>query len=226
MIPLTCDHCDKNLRLRDELAGKRIKCPGCGKALNVPLPGEDEEEEAPPPAKPAHFTAAKPARARDDDDDIGDETIPIKRSARKPNPVFLILGLALGLGGLVAMSACIVFAKQANDKVEDELGEKRHIVNRLQEEFDNIANAKWAPEEQKKKRLEEIEAAKREIENFPRSEVREWTMYAIISGVVFVVGFGIRGYYHFAMKKWHANAPGIGKKRKGRDDDEDDEDLE
>jgi hypothetical protein len=36
---VTCPGCGKNLRARPELAGKKVKCPQCGKAVLVPQPG-------------------------------------------------------------------------------------------------------------------------------------------------------------------------------------------
>ena len=63
MIPLTCDHCDKNLRLRDELAGRRIKCPGCGGVLTVPLLDNDDDDAPPPKKKEVAFTPVKPSRS-------------------------------------------------------------------------------------------------------------------------------------------------------------------
>lgn len=36
MMAFPCPHCAKRLRIKDELAGKKVKCPGCGKALPVP----------------------------------------------------------------------------------------------------------------------------------------------------------------------------------------------
>lgn len=49
--------CGKTLRVRDDLAGERVKCPVCGEIRNVPLDSmsvfvddaEEEEEEAPVP---------------------------------------------------------------------------------------------------------------------------------------------------------------------------------
>jgi hypothetical protein len=38
-IGVVCRSCDRSINLKDELAGRRIKCPGCGKVLAVP----DEE---------------------------------------------------------------------------------------------------------------------------------------------------------------------------------------
>src|SRR5438094_511236 len=108
MIQLTCDHCEKNLRLRDELAGRRIKCPGCGGTLTVPLLDEQGDDMPPPKKKEPAFTPVKPAPARqisdDDDEDDADMRMAKGKKAGKPSPIFLILGLILGLGGLVAMS--------------------------------------------------------------------------------------------------------------------------
>jgi len=41
MIAFSCAHCDKALRVKDELAGKRAKCPACGKPITVPNPSEN-----------------------------------------------------------------------------------------------------------------------------------------------------------------------------------------
>jgi hypothetical protein len=62
VIEATCGSCGKKLRVRDEHAGKRAKCPGCGVVVEVPaaavfLPidaGEPSREPAsgPPPTTP------------------------------------------------------------------------------------------------------------------------------------------------------------------------------
>src|SRR5262245_24951114 len=36
MIALHCPTCHKKLSIKDELAGKKIKCPGCGNPIAVP----------------------------------------------------------------------------------------------------------------------------------------------------------------------------------------------
>jgi formylglycine-generating enzyme required for sulfatase activity len=40
MIAFTCASCRKRLSARDEQAGKRVKCPGCGQAVTVPQGSE------------------------------------------------------------------------------------------------------------------------------------------------------------------------------------------
>ncbi len=44
-IDFTCK-CGKQLRARDDQAGKRIQCPACGRALVAPQPAEQAEEQA------------------------------------------------------------------------------------------------------------------------------------------------------------------------------------
>jgi hypothetical protein len=42
---ITCPSCNKTLNVRDELAGKRIKCPACTATLAVPAPSAAPEKE-------------------------------------------------------------------------------------------------------------------------------------------------------------------------------------
>src|SRR5262245_13517509 len=41
-ISIQCD-CGRSLRLKDHLAGVRVKCPSCSKPIDVPRPGDVEE---------------------------------------------------------------------------------------------------------------------------------------------------------------------------------------
>ncbi len=52
MIALTCLHCDKNLKVKDELAGKKVRCPQCKQALEVPVPSSEDATVAPNGAHP------------------------------------------------------------------------------------------------------------------------------------------------------------------------------
>jgi RsiW-degrading membrane proteinase PrsW (M82 family) len=61
-IPIACS-CGKSLKVKDEYAGKRVKCPGCGQPLSVPAKSEEthslpidtgsDTPPAPPPDEPA-----------------------------------------------------------------------------------------------------------------------------------------------------------------------------
>jgi len=68
-ISLTCE-CGKKLAVKDELAGKRVKCPGCGDLLTVPSLSEKE------PVK-------RPATAAADDEEDQDEERPLKKKKKK-----------------------------------------------------------------------------------------------------------------------------------------------
>jgi hypothetical protein len=78
-ISLSCT-CGKTLQVKDELAGRRIKCPACAIVLSVPAPEpeiledlEDAEVHVPPKKK-------KRAEAEDDADDR-----PKKKKKKKKN---------------------------------------------------------------------------------------------------------------------------------------------
>lgn len=82
-MPITFNcTCGKSLRVADEHAGKRIKCPGCQAVCTAPAPKaepkfevvEDEPQErlaAPAPAKARPKPAAKPQPRDEEDDDPG-----------------------------------------------------------------------------------------------------------------------------------------------------------
>ncbi|MBY0227774.1 MAG: DUF1559 domain-containing protein [Gemmataceae bacterium] len=68
-IEFDCTECDRHLRVKDEMAGKRVKCPECQEVLKVPDAEAPEERPAERirTGKPAPKKAA-PARSRDEDD--------------------------------------------------------------------------------------------------------------------------------------------------------------
>jgi hypothetical protein len=79
-IDFTCEHCGKKARLKDEFAGKRIKCPGCKEAVSIP----EEEDEAPPPKRAATRPSKPepPAKRKGRDEDDEEEEQP-RKAARK-----------------------------------------------------------------------------------------------------------------------------------------------
>ena len=67
-ITISCP-CGKKLRVADEHAGKRVKCPACQAVSTVPAPEPEPEFEIVEPApKPVARPVARP-RVDDDDDD-------------------------------------------------------------------------------------------------------------------------------------------------------------
>ena len=59
-IAISCETCDWKGRVKDELAGKKGKCPSCGEPIPIPKKG------TPPPI---------PTRAVDDAPDVVDDDI-------------------------------------------------------------------------------------------------------------------------------------------------------
>ena len=45
-ISVSCDSCGKQLKVKDDAAGKRVKCPGCGKAVQIPQSDDVMDAEA------------------------------------------------------------------------------------------------------------------------------------------------------------------------------------
>ena len=65
-ISVSCD-CGARLKVRDEAAGKRVKCPKCQAAIQVPQaesPPEPELQIVDEPAAPPEPAAAPPSRSR------------------------------------------------------------------------------------------------------------------------------------------------------------------
>src|SRR5438477_8429795 len=66
-MPITFDcACGKTLRVNDDLAGRKARCPACQAVVDIPAPAADPgfevvEDAAPPPAKPL---LARPVLAR------------------------------------------------------------------------------------------------------------------------------------------------------------------
>jgi len=61
-IALSCP-CGKNISVKDEAAGKQVRCPACGKALRIPSE-EAAENVAASSVRGKPATPARPSRAR------------------------------------------------------------------------------------------------------------------------------------------------------------------
>ena len=251
MIAHSCPKCDKQLRLRDDLAGKKIKCPDCGKVLTIPEPDEDEapprkspppkakrprdeEDDEPPPRKkrPRDEDEDDAEEDEDEEDDEDDRRGKKKKKGDgpgKPSILLMIAGMALAIGGLIAMSAFIVFAKWAGDEADN----KESNISSLKQEADQAEKRLTAPQmtEASKKHFEgqvkKYADARADIDNNYRPKVKRNILVAVLFGVIFLIGVGVRGYHHFAMRRWYNDHHGVGKKSKKkrrRDEDEDDDD--
>jgi hypothetical protein len=114
-INVVCD-CGKETKVKDELAGKKIKCPGCQSVLTVPEAG-DEVATGPPPRTGARAAAdedvaagspragKRPAFA-DEEDDEESEREPKrgkKKKAAKNSKTMLFAAIG---GGVVLLGCC------------------------------------------------------------------------------------------------------------------------
>jgi hypothetical protein len=76
-IELVCGACGKDLKVKDDLIGKKVKCPGCQTIIRIPDPAA-----AAPPARPAREPArgaprrAAPGRRRERDPARDDDPAP------------------------------------------------------------------------------------------------------------------------------------------------------
>lgn len=62
-IAVECTECSQTLRLRDELAGKRIRCPKCSAVVTVPGPATARRKQS-PPARSSKQSAWKSSATR------------------------------------------------------------------------------------------------------------------------------------------------------------------
>src|SRR5688572_4689473 len=63
MISFTCSHCGKKLKVKDELAGKKVKCPGCAQSVSVPEQATGaESSKSNGPARAADVDLTVPPR--------------------------------------------------------------------------------------------------------------------------------------------------------------------
>jgi hypothetical protein len=95
-VQLTCAGCKTTLKVRDDLAGRKVKCPKCAAVLTVPdegqdateiIPGPDEAVTAAPRPAPAKSKPVKKPSAaiksRRDDPDDEDDDRPRRRPAKR-----------------------------------------------------------------------------------------------------------------------------------------------
>lgn len=133
-IRVECE-CGKVLRLKDELAGKRVRCPGCGDPLSVPADEEpleleladepprkrslrDEEDEDRPrrPGITARRAADEddeptPRRRPDPDEDEAEDEPRPRKKKKKRRPASSYSGVNAGsiLAGIGMMVGSVVW---------------------------------------------------------------------------------------------------------------------
>jgi predicted Zn finger-like uncharacterized protein len=119
-IAFSCPECDRSMKVKDDLAGKKVKCPGCETVIAVPDPSTRVSSVKSKAASrdnrgvtPSKKQASLKANAREEDEeDDEDEEVPARKGAAKnrfrkkaaKSNLPLILGLT---GGGVAVLVAI-----------------------------------------------------------------------------------------------------------------------
>ena len=110
-LSITCSNCQKNLKVKEELAGKKVRCPDCSGAISVPAKSAAAEDDF----SDDRDEAASPRRKRrvvQDEDEFEDmpvikpraKTSKKKSSQRKSNGK-----LWLWIGGSCAVGLLAIF---------------------------------------------------------------------------------------------------------------------
>jgi hypothetical protein len=103
---VTCG-CGERLRVSDEAAGQRVKCPGCGELLPVgeEAPADGQIAEAPPARAAREEAPARRPMRPPDEDDVGEEPA-FPPAVRAAGIIWVVAGalILLSLGANVLMS--------------------------------------------------------------------------------------------------------------------------
>src|SRR5438552_3614823 len=113
--------CGKFLKVSDDLAGKKVRCPACGGSVLVEEPILDVTEAAaiPRPARGKSKPLPEP-----EEDFVDQEHLQPKKRKGKTQPSFLSLyGLYLGIGGgavaIAAIVLVIIFTRAKPEEKKD-----------------------------------------------------------------------------------------------------------
>src|SRR5271156_1502787 len=63
-ITFACDDCDTSIRVKDQFAGKKARCPKCGAVVRVPQLEEEERVEEDPVDEDPVEEAPRPKRSK------------------------------------------------------------------------------------------------------------------------------------------------------------------
>src|SRR5580700_7152378 len=83
-LTVTCPDCDKTLRVKDEFAGKKLRCPGCSTVISIPVKSDESDDDDFPGRADRSKQKRRPA---DDDFDDDDDDLPVPKARPKPKPV-------------------------------------------------------------------------------------------------------------------------------------------
>jgi predicted Zn finger-like uncharacterized protein len=110
VVQLTCPSCQKQVRVRAEPEGRKVRCKSCGALIKVPmsLANDAEDAEVPPRRAPKQRPAKKASRSTEG------------RPKRSSRTLIWICGLATGALILIVCTVGVVlifFSNTPNKKI-------------------------------------------------------------------------------------------------------------
>lgn len=127
---MTCPDCAKTIKVKDDAAGKKVRCPACSTVISIPTAAEDEFDDDIEP-----LSASRKKRRIVDDEDFDDGDLPIstrgKGSTKRKRPVrgksngpnWLLIGAIAG-GGLAFLMLVLVGAVVAVSMATHQAGQR------------------------------------------------------------------------------------------------------
>ena len=86
-LTVTCTNCDKKLKVKDEVAGKKIRCPACSTVFLAEEKSKDSDDDFLSGLDDAVSSKKKGRRVDDDfDEEIDDEETPVRQSRPRTKP--------------------------------------------------------------------------------------------------------------------------------------------
>ena len=141
-ISLTCPSCERGLKVKDELAGRKIKCPKCSEVIAVPAneaiaagkpkpkvrPSEDDDDDRPRSKKVE----------RDEGDEEEEEDRPRKKKKKKKKGAGVLRYVIGGvvLAALVVVLVVILMNKNNAEPVVAEKKKEEPVVEQPEEPED------------------------------------------------------------------------------------------
>jgi uncharacterized Zn finger protein (UPF0148 family) len=130
-ISFSCPACDRPLKVKDELAGRKVKCPKCGEGVVVPAEEEDEKAAVGPPPKKSR------PQEHDEEEDRPRKKKKKKKQQDSKMPLILLAGGGLLLVGIVVLVIVLVSSggkKKADDPVAGPVKQPEPEPEKKQEE--------------------------------------------------------------------------------------------
>lgn len=122
-ISVTCAECDYAFKVKDEHAGKKIRCPQCKEAVVVPGAKSTAVAAGAPRGKAAAPPLKKKARIEEENEDQAEEEEEQeekpkkKKKKKKKSNKGLLVGVIAGVGVLaIAVSVFVIMNKPGNAK--------------------------------------------------------------------------------------------------------------